>query len=232
MTTQFDARILMMPLVRDLPLFPLDLVLYPDQTLQMYIVEEPYREMVERCIDRKEPFGVVYSREGKIAQIGSLAWIRQVVSRYESGMINVFVRGGDRFQVVDVYHNHPYLTADVETIQEADEVPNNADKERAITQHMRFLELSGKQVRPGIYQNQKYVSFVLATDAGLTVEQMQQVLEMQSENGRLSFLTGHFETVLPQVQEVEATRRKVQSNGHFDEETGEEGSGEEERERE
>lgn len=222
----------MMPLVRDLPLFPLDLVLYPDQSLQLYIVEERYREMAQRCIDRKEAFGVVYSREGKIAQIGSLAWIRQVVSRHESGLINLLVRGGDRFRVLDVYHNKAYLTADVETIQEAEEDPNTADKERAITQHMRFLELSGKQVRPGIYQNQKYVSFVLATGAGLTVEQMQQVLEMESENGRLSFLTSHFEALLPRVQEVEATRRKVQSNGHFDEEPGDENSGEEEQKRE
>ena len=206
----------MMPVIRSLPLFPLDLVLYPHQRLQMYIVEKRYQEVAERCAERKEAFGIVYSRESKIAQIGSLAWIRHIVARDEKGTMNVFVHGGDRFRILNLYHNEGYLTADVETIVETEDEPASAEKERAITQHMRFLELSGQRVRPSIYQNRKNVSFILAIGAGLTDEQKQQVLEMDSESERIAFLTEHFESALPKIQAMEASRRKVQSNGHFE----------------
>lgn len=207
-----------MPVARRLPLFPLELVLYPHQRLQLHIFEDRYKEMTARCLARNEPFGVVYVNEGKMADVGSMAWIRRVLARYEDGRMDVQVEGRDRFRVLHLYYQEVYITADVETMDEPAEPLNSDEKERAITQHMRLLELSGQRVRPSIYQHLSDVSFVLAENAGLTTDQKQQVLEMRSENERLSFLTGHFESILPHVQELEQIRRKIKSNGHFEDE--------------
>lgn len=207
-----------MPIVRNVPIFPLELVLYPHQRLQLHIFEERYKELIARCIERKEPFGIVFTHEGKMAGVGSLATIGRVLTRYEDGRMDIQVEGGGRFRVVDLYFEESYVTADVETVVEPAETPNTAEKERAITQHMRLLELSGQRVRPSIYQHLQDVSFVLAENAGLSTEQKQKVLEMNSENERISFLTEHFESILPHVQELETIRRKIRSNGHFSEE--------------
>lgn len=208
-----------MPVARSIPLFPLELVLYPHQRLQLHIFEERYKEMTARCLQREEPFGVVFVSEGKMADVGSMAWIRRVLARFEDGRMDIQVEGGDRFRVLQLYYQESYITADVETLVDPPESPNNEEKERAITQHMRLLELSGQRVRPSIYQHLSDVSFVLAENAGLTTEQKQQLLEMPSENERLSYLTGHFESILPHVKELEEIRRKIKSNGHFEDET-------------
>lgn len=208
-----------MPILNDLPLFPLELVLYPHQRLQLHIFEPRYREMIARCLDQSEPFGVVYANEGRMAEVGSTAWIQRVLTRYEDGRMDLQVEGRDRFRVQSLYYQESYLTADVETMPDPPEPVNSEEKERAITQHMRLLELSGQQVRPSIYQHLSDVSFVLAENAGLTTEQKQELLEMTSENERLNFLTGHFENILPHVQELEQIKRKIKSNGHFEEES-------------
>ncbi len=208
-----------MPSVQNLPLFPLELVLYPHQRLQLHIFEERYKEMVARCLAANEPFGVVYVSEGKLADVGCLAEITRILTKYEDGKMDIQVEGTERFQIGDLYYQESYVTADVDTIVEPPESLNSEDKERAITQHMRLLELTGVKVRPSIYQHLSNVSFVLAENAGLTTEQKQQLLEMSSENERLAFLTGHFESILPHVQELETIRRKIKSNGHFEEET-------------
>ena len=208
-----------MPRVRALPLFPLELVLYPHQRLQLHIFEDRYKEMIARCIEREEPFGVVYMHEGKMVDIGCLAWIRQVITRYEDGRMDILVEGYRRFRTRHLYYQEAYLTADVETLVEPKAQPDPTEKERAITQHMRLLELSGQRVRPSIYQHPDHVSFVLAENAGLTVEQKQQVLEMTSERERLSFLNSHFQNIMPHVQELQEVRRKVKSNGHFEEDS-------------
>ena len=113
----------------------------------------------------------------------------------------------------------PLLDLVGEHLPDPPEPVNSEEKERAITQHMLLLELSGQQVRPSIYQHLSDVSFVLAENAGLTTEQKQELLEMASENERLNFLTGHFESILPHVQELEQIKRKIKSNGHFEEES-------------
>jgi ATP-dependent Lon protease len=205
-----------MPIVRSLPLFPLELVLYPHQRLQLHIFEDRYKEMTARCLAENEPFGIVYVHDGKMVDVGCMAWILRVLAKYEDGKMDIQVEGRERFRVTQHYFNETYLTADVETLTEPSETPNTDEKERAITQHMRLLELSGQRVRPSIYQHLSDVSFVLAENAGLTTEQKQHVLEMMSENERLAFLTGHFESILPHVQELEEIRRKVKSNGHFE----------------
>lgn len=206
-----------MPFVRNVPIFPLELVLYPHQRLHLHIFEDRYKEMVARCVERNEPFGILFTHEGKMAEMGSMAAISRILTRYEDGRMDIQVDGEQRFRVVDLYYQESYVTADVETVVEPEEQPNNEQKERAITQHMRLLELSGQRVRPSIYQHLHDVSFVLAENAGLSVEQKQQVLEMKSENERISFLTDHFESILPHIQELEQIRNKIKSNGHFEE---------------
>ena len=86
--------------------------------------------------------------------------------------------------------------------------------ERAITQHMRLLELAGRAIRPSLYTT-PFVSYVIAHNAGLTNGQKQEVLELLTENLRIAYLVAHLEALIPRVEKEEDTRRKVQSNGHF-----------------
>ena len=200
---------------KNIPLFPLDLVLYPKEVLPLHIFENKYREMVAYCLEQEVAFGIVWNKEGKLASVGCEAMIDRVMETYEDGRMDIIVEGGNRFRVNGLYNNKSYITADIEAIDEPDEPLQVEARERVITQHMRLLELAGRKVRPTIYQDLEGISFFIAHNAGLNVEQKQQVLELLTENERISYLATHLENMIPKVEEYEDVRRKVQSNGHF-----------------
>jgi len=110
----------------ELPLFPLHTVLCPGVALPLHIFEDRYRALVERCIEREEPFGVVLIRngrdtgplQGEIAGIGTTALIRQA-SRYPDGRFDIVTIGGTRFRIDGVdRESEPYLVGLVELLSE------------------------------------------------------------------------------------------------------------------
>lgn len=198
-----------------IPIFPLELVLYPNEQLPLHIFEDRYRTMVSHCLNEEEPFGVILINEGKIAEVGCTAHIEQVVTTYSDGRMDIIVHGVQRFRVSEVFEKHAYMTADVAYVREPDEPVRVDLRERVITQHMRLLELAGRKVRPSTYQNLEGISYFIAHNAGLKPDQKQEILELISENERISYLTEHLEMLIPRVEEFEGVRKKVQSNGHF-----------------
>lgn len=198
-----------------IPIFPLELVLYPSEQLPLHIFEDRYRELISNCLNEEVPFGVILTNEGKMAEVGCTAHIEQVVTTYTDGRMDIIVHGVQRFRVEQMFEKLAYMTADIEYVKEPDE-PIRVDlRERVITQHMRLLELAGRKVRPSTYQNLEGISYFIAHNAGLKPEQKQEILELISENERIHYLTEHLEMLIPRVEEFEGVRKKVQSNGHF-----------------
>ena len=60
-----------------LPLFPLDVVLFPEMLLPLHIFEERYKEMIAECLQGNSPFGVLYAHDDRVATIGCTAEISQ-----------------------------------------------------------------------------------------------------------------------------------------------------------
>lgn len=198
-----------------MPLFPLGLVLYPGEQTPLHIFEPRYKEMVGRCMEQDEPFGIVLFEEDEMADVGCTARIVRIVEQYEDGRMDIVVEGEQRFRILDLYENESYLTVDGETIDEPEETPQRNLQQRLITQHMRLLELAGRTVRPSLYQDVDTLSYVIAPNAGLSSEQKQDVLEILTENKRVAYLVDHLEALIPRVRKMEDLRRRIQSNGHF-----------------
>lgn len=201
-----------------LPLFPLKVVLCPGEELPLHIFEERYREMIRYCLATEEPFGIILEREEGFADVGCTARVDRVLNRYDDGRLDILVVGEERFRLDDVHQKRLYLTATVEPIVESYE-PVEADmRERAITQHMKLLELAGETIRPSIYQNASHISFTLASNAGLSLEQKQRLLEMDSENARIEYLVSHLKDLIPRISRYKDVQGRVQSDGHFGDE--------------
>lgn len=201
--------------IDSLPLFPLNLVLYPGEELPLHIFEERYRDLVEYCLEHDVPFGIVRSEGESIADVGTTARIHEIVTRYDDGRMDIVVEGEERFQLVETHDEKSYTTADVALLEENGEGPDLNLKERVITQHMKLLELAGRTVRPDLYENVESLSYVLAQNAALGEEQKQELLELRSENERIEYLIRHFESLIPRVEQKEDVHRRIRSNGHF-----------------
>jgi Lon protease-like protein len=106
-----------------LPLFPLkNVVLFPGMVLPLHIFELRYREMINKCVDEKSPFGVLLIDEGQEVgdaarphSVGTAARIARV-ERMDDGRMNITTIGTQRFRVLELdYTSQPYLTGTVRT---------------------------------------------------------------------------------------------------------------------
>lgn len=110
-----------------LPLFPLHTVLFPGTPITLHIFEPRYRLMIEQCLQTGQPFGVVLIREGREA-LGPLAQPHPVgctaqitdVERLPNGHMNIVAVGGERFHIVELSYDQPYLVGTVEPFPPAD----------------------------------------------------------------------------------------------------------------
>ena len=71
-----------------MPLFPLDVVLFPGAPLPLHIFEPRYKEMIGECLEQKLLFGVVRAQETNLADIGCTAEILAVTKTYDDGRMS------------------------------------------------------------------------------------------------------------------------------------------------
>jgi len=84
-----------------LPLFPLEVVLFPGVPLPLHIFEPRYKEMIGECRTNQTPFGVIRALEQGIAEVGCTAEIVSVTKEYADGRLDLVAEGRKRFEVLD-----------------------------------------------------------------------------------------------------------------------------------
>ena len=107
----------------DLALFPLDTVLFPGMPLHLHIFEPRYRIMIRHCLDSNQPFGVVLIHQGLEAygplatpvQMGCAARIIKT-SPLKEGRMNLTAVGDERFRILKLNYEKPYLVGEVESV--------------------------------------------------------------------------------------------------------------------
>ena len=123
-----------------LALFPLNTVLFPGALLPLHIFEPRYRQMINHCIEQKQPFGVVLIREGEAVggpaepyEIGTTAVIQNAL-KFTDGRMLLATQGVQRFQIERIVEREPYLVAAVAMLEE--ELSSDA---LVIAEHIRAL---------------------------------------------------------------------------------------------
>ncbi|MGB8644105.1 MAG: LON peptidase substrate-binding domain-containing protein [Anaerolineae bacterium] len=108
----------------DLPLFPLNTVLFPRMALPLHVFEPRYQEMINRCIQEEIGFGVVLIKEGEEVggqaipyEVGTIARILDV-KKQPDGQMNLVTMGAVRFRLLQTLDIHPYLSGEVERWEE------------------------------------------------------------------------------------------------------------------
>ncbi len=139
----------------ELPLFPLNVVLFPGMPLPLHIFEERYKKMVHRCLATRSPFGVVLIRRGKEAgaeatepyDIGTTA-VATGVERLPGGDFNIATVGCDRFRIERVLQREPYLIARAAPYPFQADVPEHTPLAAALQQLLsRYVEQLARAVQ-------------------------------------------------------------------------------------
>jgi len=201
-----------------IPLFPLDVVLFPGAPLPLHIFEERYKLMIRRCLDEHLEFGVVLAREGGVAPVGCTAEILKVVKEYPDGRMDILVAGQTPCHLLEIFEEKPYLEANVEYLDDDARLPAQEIQEKLGELYGQCHALVFGHPPPAVSdpptESIMPLSFRIASLLPLDLEHKQEVLEIQSEAERQAHLLERLEQWLPQLVRIERVRRKTGGNGH------------------
>ena len=102
-----------------LRLFPLPVVLLPEEGLPLHIFEDRFKQMIGECLEEDLPFGVVLAEKRGVRQTGCTARVIHVIEKLPDGRMNILTRGERRFRLLRTYSHRPYPLGDVEFLDDA-----------------------------------------------------------------------------------------------------------------
>ncbi|HET9741688.1 MAG TPA: LON peptidase substrate-binding domain-containing protein [Terriglobales bacterium] len=198
-----------------IPLFPLDLVLFPGMILPLHIFEPRYKEMIGEALANSSTFGIVRAVEDGIAQIGCSAEVVTVVKRYEDGKLDIVTRGLDRFRVLEVNRDRSFLQAEVEFLPDETEAAPELRK-KAIDLHRSLILLlsTGAAIPVNLDAPAEQLSFWLIAQLPVDLGFKQAILVTPTESQRLSTLVEYYEAVIPTIGRTMQAKKKSGGNGH------------------
>jgi Lon protease-like protein len=203
-------------MIKLVPLFPLQLVLYPNEILPLHIFEERYKNMIQYCIETDEPFGLLSYIDQKVSRIGCLCKINKVNKKYEDGRIDIVCQGSDRFLVHSFNSSKSYLQGTISAFHDAetmeDAIPGLL--ERLQGKYDKLLEIAAKSWED-LPDQLPANSYEFAHLVGFDLAQKQNLLEIKSETERLKFLIEHLDRIIPQMKAFEEVQNRIKLNGHF-----------------
>src|ERR1700683_2052129 len=104
-----------------IPLFPLNVVLYPGATLPLHIFEPRYKLMIQHCVTHNREFGVILAGEKGVAPVARTPAITQKLKDYEDGRLDILTQGRAVFRALNLLHEKDYHEALVKFLSEAPE---------------------------------------------------------------------------------------------------------------
>jgi len=196
-----------------LPLFPLDVVLFPGTPLPLHIFEPRYKEMIGECLNQKQLFGVIRAQESSLADVGCTAEILAVTKTYEDGRMDIVAQGRQRFELLEVNQERPFLRGEILYVEDEPEKPTAEERARAIELHRQILALaSAQQDIPEVEDSP--LSYQLAGSLPLDLDFKQNLLGLRSEARRIQIVIEYFECILPNLRRAVQIRHKAGGNGH------------------
>ncbi len=196
-----------------LPLFPLEVVLFPGAPLPLHIFEPRYKEMIGECLASHSLFGVVRARKQGVADIGCSAEIVQLVTTYDDGRMDILTEGRRRFQVVELNEERSFLRAQVAWFDDQGGDAGSEPRRRLLDLHAQLLALTGAQAQPAD-PAQPLLSFELAAVLPLDLDFKQTLLGLRSEQERVTRMIEYYQAILPRMQRAMRARQKAGGNGH------------------
>jgi Lon protease-like protein len=196
-----------------LPLFPLDLVLFPGTPLPLHIFEPRYKEMISECLEHKRRFGIVRVGEDGVADVGCTAEIVAVTKKHPDGKMDIVTEGRERFEVLEINEERSFLRGQVLYFHDEAGRPTDAQVAHALKLHSEIMAFAGASPSlPEETENQ--LSFHLAASLPLDLDFKQTLLAMRSEPERLEAVITAFESILPKLRRTVRVRQKAGGNGH------------------
>jgi uncharacterized protein len=203
-------------MINFVPIFPLGIVVFPHEDLNLHIFEPRYKQLITDCFADKKPFGIPTVLKKGLSERGTLVEVKEIVEVYPDGKMDIKTKGLRVFDVLEVVKEIPdklYSGAIVN-------YPHNDE-----SHHIRLLRKVVKNIKE-LHQllkvdkqfpkpDDELLSYDMAHHVGLSLEEEYELHGLLREDQRLEYLKRHIVKLLPVVNELETLKHRIKLNGHF-----------------
>jgi Lon protease-like protein len=207
-----------------LPLFPLAIVILPEEPLPLHIFEDRYKQMIGECLaakaagSNKQEFGIVFAKEQSLHTVGCAARIVNVTRKYDDGRMDIFTTGTRRFEILYTNEEKAYLRGGVDFFEDepGHDVAGEEEAQRAIDLFRQAIQRLRKSTDVPIHlpRPHRYLSFRIAAPLPLDLDFKQQLLGLRNESERLRHVTRVMEKLIVQLDLVQKAKAKAGGNGN------------------
>lgn len=197
-----------------LPLFPLEVVLFPRTRLPLHIFEDRYKEMIGEALRESAEFGVVLANQKGVVSTGCTASIEKVIERYPDGRMDILTLGRRRFEIQTLNEEREFLRGEVEFFDDdSSAAAPEGIRKRAVAAFEELVKISdqAQRVRPDWSDPQ--LSFQIA-QAVPELNFRQVLLSMRSEPDRMSHVAEFLEEYTVKQRQIAHVRSVAPRNGH------------------
>ncbi len=197
-----------------LPLFPLQSVFFPGETVPLHIFEDRYKQLINDCRQEAVTFGIPVFINNTIVY-GTEVQLVEVVTTYESGEMDVVCVARQVFKILSFENQMEgklYAGGDVEFLDNKNDADEGLRKEvlDQVEKLYGLMEVPFTKISP-----KQFNSYSLAHKMGLSFEQEYELLQISNETDRLLFIKNHLDTTTSVLGEVNRTKAIIELNGHF-----------------
>jgi Lon protease-like protein len=197
-----------------IPLFPLNVVLLPGAELPLHIFEPRYREMAAKCIRHRSEFGILLAMPDGVTRVGCTAEIRDVLTRYPDGRLDIVAVGRMPFRAVELYTENPLLEGHVDYLEDRELSAPPPGRELVELYETCYTLIFADYPKNLSGDPSQSFSFRVAAALPMDLLWKQQLLELRTEADRQERLTSYLRGWAPHLQKVESARAHSAGNGH------------------
>jgi len=199
-----------------IPIFPLGIVVYPGEQLNLHIFEPRYKQLISECYEAKKPFGIPSVINDKINEMGTVVQVKEISKVYDDGKMDIKTEGLQVFRMLEMINSLPdkLYSGAIVSYPDNDEKGNRALMQgivKGIKELHKLLNIEKKFAKP----DGELWSYDVAHHAGLSLPEEYELLELMQELQRQEYLKRHLKKVIPVLAEMETLKEKVKLNGHF-----------------
>jgi uncharacterized protein len=199
-----------------IPIFPLGIVVYPGEYLNLHIFEPRYKQLITECNEQKKPFGIPTVLENKMQDFGSLVAITEVSKVYDNGEIDIKTKGEKVFRILEVIKEVPEKLYSGAIVNYPDTYERgNIELMRKVMAGIRDLHRLLKVTKEFNKPDEEIRCYEVAHHIGLSLEEEYELLGLLDERQRQEYLKRHLTKVIPMVAGMEQLKEKIKLNGHF-----------------
>lgn len=199
-----------------IPIFPLGIVVYPGEQLNLHIFEPRYKQLVQECFSNKKPFGIPPVIDNKVNDTGTLVQILEISKVYDDGKMDIKTQGQEVFTILEVIKELPdKLYSGAIVNYPANQEQGNRALMQQIIAAIRQLHQLLKVEKEFKKADELLWSYDVAHHAGLSIAEEYELLQLLHELQRQEYLKRHLKKVLPVITEMETLKERIQLNGHF-----------------